>query len=60
MADDGLACYSSTGALTISYGVIEFNNLLINEHNRVIMLCSTAAEEYAICAISTETEVTLR
>ena len=36
-------------------GVIEFNKLL-NEHNRVIMLCSTATEENAICALSIETE----
>ena len=57
VADNYLNCYSSLGDLALDYGVIEFNKLLINEHNRVIMLCSTATEENAICALSIETEV---
>ena len=45
---------------TFNYDLVEFHRLLFNEQNSRLMLCSTAVEEYAICAIGTETEITIR
>ena len=62
-ADGEVDCFvlSTWGLyLTFYYDDVEFHRLLFNEQNSRLMLCSTAVEEYAICALGTETEITIR
>ena len=57
VADDYLRCYYSTYGQVLSYNNIEYHDVLINEHNRAIVLCSTATSQNALCALSIETEI---
>ena len=57
VADDYLRCYYTTYGQALSYNNIEYHDVLINEHNRAIVLCSTATSQNALCALSIETEI---
>ena len=57
VADDNLRCHYTTSGSTLDYDNIQYHDVLINEHDRVIVLCSTATAEYTLCALSIETEI---
>ena len=57
VADEYLRCYYSSYGQALSYDNIEYRDVLINEHNRAIVLCSTATSQSALCALSIETEI---
>jgi hypothetical protein len=57
VADGYLRCYYSTYGQALSYDNIVYQDVLINEHNRAIVLCSTATSQNALCALSIETEI---
>ena len=57
VADDNLRCHYSTYGSPLNYNNIEYHDVLIKEHDRAIILCSTATAEYTLCALSIETEI---
>ena len=57
VADNNLRCHYSTFGQALDYDNIEYHDVLINEHNRAIVLCTTATLEYTLCALSIETEI---
>ena len=57
MVSHSVGMQMRTSGQALSYNNIEYHDVLINEHNRAIVLCSTATAEYTLCALSIETEI---